>query len=254
MFELNGKVAIITGGGRGIGKAIAVTLAKQGADIVIADLLADEAEATAAEVHSMGRRALVAKCDVSQKSEVDAMVQKTLAELGQIDILVNNAGWDRIIPFIETTPEFWDKVININLKGVICCTRAVLDPMIARGSGKIINIGSDAGRVGSMGEAIYSACKGGVIAFTKTIAREMARNRINVNCICPGPTETPLITEMQQEGGFAAKVLGSMGSTVPLKRLGEPRDIANAVAFMVSDEANYITGQTFSVSGGLTMS
>jgi len=254
MFELNGKVAIVTGGGRGIGKAIVLTLAKQGADVAIADVLVQEAEATASEVRNLGRKALAIKCDVSQKSDVDGMVQKVLSDLGKIDILVNNAGWDWIHPFVENTPEFWEKVIGINLKGVIYCTRAVLDHMMERKSGKIVNIGSDAGRVGSMGEAVYSACKGGVIAFTKTIAREMARNQINVNCVCPGPTETPLVIEMKEAGGFAGKVLGSMASAVPLRRLGDPQDLANAVTFMASEEASYITGQTLSVSGGLTMS
>jgi 2-hydroxycyclohexanecarboxyl-CoA dehydrogenase len=180
------------------------------------------------------------------------MVKATLSNWGQIDILVNNAGWDVIDPFVQNTPELWDKVIAINLKGPINCTRAVLDPMMGRKYGKIINISSDAGRVGSSGEAVYSACKGGIIAFTKTIAREMARYQINVNCICPGPTETPLLAEMTK-GETGAKIIGAMTKAVPFRRLAKPEDIARVVAFLATDEAAFITGQTLSVSGGLTM-
>jgi 2-hydroxycyclohexanecarboxyl-CoA dehydrogenase len=165
---------------------------------------------------------------------------------------VNNAGWDIIEPFTKNTPEYWEKIIAINLRGPIFCTRAALDPMMERKYGKIINISSDAGRVGSSGEAVYSACKGGIIAFTKTIAREMARYQINVNCVCPGPTDTPLLAEITR-GETGAKIIEAMTKATPFRRLAKPEDITGAAAFLASDEAGFITGQTLSVSGGLTM-
>jgi len=254
MFDLTGKVAIVTGGARGIGKGITLTLAKQGADVVIVDLLSDEAEATASEVEKLGRKALAIKCDISKKEEVDQTAKQVLDTFGKIDILVNNAAWERIMFFVETTPDFWDKIIDINYKGILNWTRAVIDHMMERNYGRIINIGSDAGRVGSMGEAVYSGTKGAVIAFGKTMARELARNKITINCVCPGPTLTPLTQGMmQEEGSLTAKVMPSMEKIIPLRRLGTPEDIAAAVAFLASDEAEFITGQTLSVTGGLNM-
>jgi len=254
MFDLTGKVAIVTGGARGIGKGITLTLAKQGADVVIVDLLSDEAEATASEVEKLGRKALAIKSDISKKEEVDQTAKQVLDTFGKIDILVNNAAWERIMFFVETTPDFWDKIIDINYKGILNWTRAVIDHMMERNYGRIINIGSDAGRVGSMGEAVYSGTKGAVIAFGKTMARELARNKITINCVCPGPTLTPLTQGMmQEEGSLTAKVMPSMEKIIPLRRLGTPEDIAAAVAFLASDEAEFITGQTLSVTGGLNM-
>jgi 2-hydroxycyclohexanecarboxyl-CoA dehydrogenase len=177
------------------------------------------------------------------------MVQKTLSEFKVIDILINNAGWDKVENFVDSTEETWDKVIAINLKGPIQCFKAVLPHMISRQYGKILSISSDAGRVGSSGEAVYSACKGGIIAFTKTLARETARYKINVNCIAPGPTDTPILEIFADQ----PKILEGMKRSIPFRRLAKPEDIANAVAFFVSDEAEFITGQTLSVSGGLTM-
>ena len=251
MFELRGKSAIVTGGARGIGGGIALALATQGADVAVADIL--PTDDTVAEIQKLGRKALGLRCDVTDKAEVDDTVKKVLDAFGKVDILVNNVGWDQVKPFVETTPDLWDKLIAINYKGVLTCTRAVIDHMIGRNSGRIINIGSDAGRVGSMGESVYSGCKGAVIAFTKTMARELARNKITVNAVCPGPTRTEGMEETVGKGDWAAKVVAGMESAVPLKRLGEPKDIGAAVAFLASDEAGYITGQTLSVSGGLTM-
>lgn len=253
MFKLTDKVAVVTGGSRGIGKGICEMLAKQGARVAIADLLIDEAVATAAEIENIGEKAIAVKTDITDLVSVQDMVEAVKDKFGPIDILVNNAGWDRMKPFIKTTPDFWSKIIDINFKGVLNTTYAVADSMIERNSGKIINIASDAARVGSMGEAVYAGTKGAVISFSKTMAREFARNKINVNVICPGPTPTPLLDDMKAEDAFADKVLSGMDTIIPLKRLGTADDIAAAVVFFASEEANFITGQVLSVSGGLTM-
>jgi len=252
-MDLNGKVAIVTGSGGGIGRAIALRLGSLGARLVVADIKMPGAKETVSLLERDGAKGLALGTDITSLTQVQEMVKTALNTYGQLDILVNNAGWDKIEPFIKNTPDFWDTVIAINLKGPINCTRAALDPMIAKKYGKIINISSDAGRVGSSGEAVYSACKGGIIAFTKTIAREMARYRINVNCVCPGPTQTPLLAEITK-GETGAKIIEAMTNAVPFRRLAKPEDLAGAVAFLASDEAAFITGQTLSVSGGLTMS
>ncbi|MBP1722745.1 MAG: 2-hydroxycyclohexanecarboxyl-CoA dehydrogenase [Deltaproteobacteria bacterium] len=251
-MDLKGKVAIVTGAGGGIGRAISVKFASLGANVVVADIKQEGAGETVSLVEKAGTKGLAMNTDITSLPQVQAMVKKTLEAFGQVDILVNNAGWDKIEPFVKNSPELWDRVISINLKGPIHCTRAVLDPMMERKYGKIISISSDAGRVGSTGEAVYSACKGGIIAFTKTMAREMARYQINVNCICPGATDTPLLAEITG-GETGAKIIEAMVKAVPFRRLGKPEDIAGAVAFLASDEASFITGQTLSVSGGLTM-
>jgi 2-hydroxycyclohexanecarboxyl-CoA dehydrogenase len=251
-MDLKNRVAIVTGAGGGIGRGVAVKFAAQGATVVVADIKEEGARETVSLVEKSGGKGLALKTDITSFAQVREMAEAALKAFGKIDILVNNAGWDKIEPFVKNSPEFWDKVISINLKGPIHCTRAVLDPMMERRYGKIINISSDAGRVGSTGEAVYSACKGGMIAFTKTMAREMARYQINVNCICPGATDTPLLAEIT--GGEAgAKIIDAMVKAVPFRRLARPEDIAGAVAFLASDEASFITGQTLSVSGGLTM-
>ena len=188
--------------------------------------------------------------DVTNKAAVDAAVADVVARWGSLDVAVSNAGWDRPLPFLETTEDFWDKVLAINLKGPIIVTRAALEPMVKQGRGKIVYIASDAGRVGSTGEAVYSAAKGGVIAFTKTIAREVARHRINVNCVCPGPSDTPLFQSFVADN---PRLGDSLKRVIPWGRLGVPDDIAPAVVFLASDDAGFITGQTLSVSGGLTM-
>ena len=251
-MDLKGKVAIVTGAGGGIGRAISVKFASLGANVVVADIKQEGAGETVSLVEKAGTKGLAMNTDITSLPQVQALVKKTLEAFGQVDILVNNAGWDKIEPFVKNSPELWDRVIAINLKGPIHCTRAVLDPMMERKYGKIISISSDAGRVGSTGEAVYSACKGGIIAFTKTMAREMARYQINVNCVCPGATDTPLLAEITG-GETGAKIIEAMVKAVPFRRLGKPEDIAGAVAFLASDEASFITGQTLSVSGGLTM-
>jgi 2-hydroxycyclohexanecarboxyl-CoA dehydrogenase len=182
---------------------------------------------------------------------VDRMVEEVAARWGGVHVLVNCAGWDKPMPFVDTTPEFWDKILGINLKGPIACMRAALRVMIAQEYGKIVTISSDAGRVGSTGEAVYSAAKGGLIALTKTVAREVARHHINVNCVCPGPSDTPLFRN--EFAAASPKLAESLKRVIPWGRLGVPDDIAPAVVFLASEEAGFITGQTLSVSGGLTM-
>jgi 2-hydroxycyclohexanecarboxyl-CoA dehydrogenase len=244
--------ALVTGAGSGIGRAIALRLAREGAAVGIADINLDGARATEAEITAAGGRSHAVRTDITDLRQVQVAVAAVRDVLGPIGILVNNAGWDRMEPFTQNSPELWDKLIAINLKGPIYCVRAVLDDMIAAGRGKIISISSDAARVGSTGEAVYSACKGGIISFSKTLARELARYPVNVNVICPGPTDTALLAEITA-GEQGAKVIEAMKRAVPMRRLGVPEDIAGAVAFFASADADFITGQVLSVSGGLTM-
>jgi 2-hydroxycyclohexanecarboxyl-CoA dehydrogenase len=242
------RVALVTGGARGIGRAIAVALAKDGRTVAVGDVLEEEAAQTA---EAIGPQALAVPLDVTDSDSVAAAVDRTRRELGEIDVLVNNAGWDEARPFIETDEAFWDRVIEINFKGGLRVTRAVLPGMVERRWGRVVNIGSDAGRVGSSLESVYSGAKGGVIAFTKTIAREVARSGVTANVVCPGPTKTAFLEGFAGEGG--EQLVESLTRAVPMRRLGEPDDVAAAVAFLASDAAGYITGQTLSVSGGLTM-
>jgi 2-hydroxycyclohexanecarboxyl-CoA dehydrogenase len=251
-MRIKDKVALVTGGSRGIGRAICLRLVEEGAKVAVADILENEAEQTVAEIKAKGGQAMAVKADVTQLDQVHACVQKITDTWRQIDILVNNAGWDKLEPFVESKPETWEKVIAINLKGPIHFCHAVIPQMATRNAGKIISISSDAGRVGSTGEAVYSACKAGVIGFTKTLARELARNKINVNVVCPGPTDTALLQQVMS-GEKGARVLEAMTRAVPFRRLGTPEEIANAVAFFASPDADFVTGQVLSVSGGLTM-
>jgi 2-hydroxycyclohexanecarboxyl-CoA dehydrogenase len=248
MGTLQNKVAIVTGAGQGIGKAIAERLASQGATVVVTDVNEETANQTAAAI---GGGAIGIRVDVTSRESVDAMVDHVKRELGRIDVLVNNAGWDKSCPFLDSDPDDWDRVIQINLYGVLNTSKAVLPVMAEQGHGSVVNLASDAGRVGSSGEAVYSAAKGGVIAFTKATAREMARHQVNANCVCPGPTDTALFASM---GGGDPKLREALTRAIPFRRLAQPNDVANMVAFLASDEAGYITGQTVSVSGGLTMS
>jgi len=213
--------------------------------------LGDVAETTVRETAgAIGARALALRMDVSDARSVRAAVAEAEARLGPIDVLVNNAGIDVIGPFVDSHEDTWRRLIAVNLEGTLLATRAVLDGMIARERGRIVNIGSDAGRVGSSGEAVYSATKGGIIAFSKTLAREVARHGITVNCVCPGPTDTALLGQVR---AYDEKLHASLTRAIPLRRLGRPEDVAAAVVFLASDAAAYITGQTLSVSGGLTM-
>ncbi|MFZ5573209.1 MAG: SDR family NAD(P)-dependent oxidoreductase [Thermodesulfobacteriota bacterium] len=250
---MSNKIAVVTGGARGIGRGIATLLAGRNAGVAIADLSAEEARETAAGIVKAGGTALAVETDITELESVREMVKRINRELGPIDILVNNAGWDRVVPFVKTTPEFWAKVIDINFKGVLNTVYAIAPEMMARNRGRIINIASDAARVGSLGEAVYAGAKGAVISFSKTMARELARNGITVNVICPGPTSTPLFAEMRSADEFAGRILADMDRIIPLKRMGRPEDIGHSIVFLASDEAGYITGQVISVSGGLTM-
>ncbi|MER5219853.1 SDR family NAD(P)-dependent oxidoreductase [Streptomyces flaveus] len=245
------KVALVTGAGRGIGEAIAGRLAAQGAAVAVCDLdpqAADKVAAQLAERYAV--RATGVGADISDGAAVRAAVERVSTELGPVDVLVNNAAIDVLGRFVDSREEDWDRIIAVNLRGTITMTRAVLDSMIERESGRIIHIASDAGRVGSSGEVVYSATKGGVIAFGKALAREVARHGITVNSLCPGPTETALLGQVAE---YSQKMYEATARAIPLRRIAQPADIAGAVAFLASDDAAYMTGQTLSVSGGLTM-
>ena len=250
-MKLKDKATIVTGGASGIGRAIAEACAREGARVAVADLNAAGARDTVAAIEQAGGTAAAHGVDITDVAAVDRMVDEVAARWGGVHVLVNCAGWDKPMPFVDTTPEFWEKILAINLKGPIACMRAALRKMIAQDSGKIVTISSDAGRVGSTGEAVYSAAKGGLIALTKTVAREVARHHINVNCICPGPSDTPLFRN--EFAAASPKLAESLKRVIPWGRLGLPEDIAPAVVFLASDDAGFITGQTLSVSGGLTM-
>ena len=236
-----------------MGRAISLALAADGRAVAVADVRPDEAAAVAEELERAGATALAVTIDVTDAESVAAGVDRVGSGLGPVDILVNNAGWDELAAFLETDEPFWDRVIEINLKGCLRMTHAVLGGMADRGWGRVVNIGSDAGRVGSSLESVYSGAKGGVIAFTKTIAREVARSGVTANTVCPGPTRTPMLEGMAAADEAGERLIASLERAVPMRRLGEPDDVAAAVAFFASERAGYITGQTLSVSGGLTM-
>lgn len=242
------RTALVTGGAGGIGRAISTALAARNLRVIVADL--DEAR-TKSVANEVG--GLAVRLDVADPASLLTALVSARERLGPIDILVNCAGWDEARPFLETDDAFSAKVIEINLMGPIRVCRAVLPDMLEREWGRIINIASDAGRVGSSNESIYSAAKGGLIAITKTLAREYATRGITVNAVSPGPTDTPLFAALAAAGGASAKTMASLERAVPMRRLGRPVDVAGAVVFLASDEASYITGQTLSVNGGLAM-
>ncbi|HEU5320993.1 MAG TPA: SDR family oxidoreductase, partial [Methylomirabilota bacterium] len=217
----------------------------------VADVDADGAADAARAIAAGGGRAVAVPLDVTDVAAVGRAVDEAAARGGGLHILVNCAGWDRPQPFVDTTPEFWERILAVNLRGPMACMQAALRHMIRQEYGKVVTIASDAGRVGSTGEAVYSAAKGGLIALTKSVAREVARHRINVNCVCPGPSDTPLFRKEFLAG--SPRLAESLTRVIPWGRLGVPEDVAPAVVFLVSDEAGFITGQTLSVSGGLTM-
>ena len=231
MRGLKGKTAIVTGGAAGIGAAIVERFRQEGTNVVIFDL--------------NGER----KVDITDYEAV----KRAVADAGPVDILVNNAGWDMFKPFLKTDPAFWQKIISINLVGAMNLLHCVLPGMVARGGGKVVSVASDAGRVGSSGEAVYSACKGGIIALTKTLARELASKGVRLNTVCPGLTETNMLTEFMKGAGNPEKLAEAYRRAIPIGRLGKPDDIPGAILFLASDDAEFITGQTLSVSGGLTM-
>ena len=253
LFSLKGRVALVTGGGRGIGRGIAEGLAAEGARIVCASRTRRQLDETVAAIVEAGGEAAAIELDMADLASVEKAAAAGIAEFGQIDILVNNAGWDKLEPFLRSEEETWDKIIAINFKAALYTLKTVLPHMVERGGGTVVNIASDAGRVGSMGEAVYSGTKGALIAFSKTLAREHARHGIRVNVVCPGLTETPLLQSIRDQSPKTEKVIDAVTRAIPLGRVGNPEDIAGAVVYLASPEANYVTGQTLSVSGGLTM-
>ena len=253
MKRLDGKTVIITGGGGGIGGASCRRFAQEGAKVAIFDLNLQSAQNVASEIVARGGVAAAFDCDITNRASVDAAVAASQSQLGAIDVLVNNAGWDVFKPFTKTVPEQWDRLIAINLIGALHLHHAVLPGMVERRRGRIVNIASDAARVGSSGEAVYAACKGGIVAFSKTIAREHARHGITVNVVCPGPTQTALFEDYKKGAGDPEKLVAAFTRSIPLGRIGQPDDLPGAILFFASDDAAYITGQVLSVSGGLTM-
>lgn len=253
MSKLQAKTVIVTGGAGGIGGATCRRFAAEGAKVAVFDMNLEAAEQVAADIRAAGGQAAAFKCDITDRAAVDAAVAATEAQLGPVDVLVNNAGWDVFKPFVKTVPAEWSKLIDINLTGALHMLHAVLPGMSERKSGRIVNIASDAARGGSSGEAVYSACKGGLVALSKTLAREHARHNITVNVVCPGPTDTALLAGVAEGARDPAKLIEAFRSAIPLGRLGQPDDLANAIVFFGSDDASFITGQVISVSGGLTM-
>ncbi|ODU06619.1 MAG: 2-hydroxycyclohexanecarboxyl-CoA dehydrogenase [Rubrivivax sp. SCN 71-131] len=246
-MTLKNKLAVVTGAASGIGRATATALAAAGAKVIVADIAAESGEKAAAELRAAGHQADYLGVDMTDDASIAAFAEALQKRHGPADILVNAAGWGRTAPFWEGTPDFWNKIIALNFVGPMTLTKALLPAMMERNQGKIINVASDAGRVGSLGETVYSGAKGGLIAFTKALAREVARYKVNVNCVCPGPTDTPLMAAVPD------KVKDALTKAIPLRRLGQPQEVAEAIVFFSGPGSDYVTGQVLSVSGGLTM-
>jgi len=253
MRGLEHKVAIVTGGGSGIGRAICRRFGEEGVTVGVFDRAPQGAAETVGAIEAAGGHAVAVTVDITDYQAVGEAVAQFERQVAPTDILVNNAGWDRLINFLDTEPAFWEEVIAINLRGALNLHHIVVRGMAERGRGCVVNIASDAGRVGSSGEAVYAACKGGLIAFTKTLARELAGARINLNVVCPGPTDTPFLQAVRDQDEVGRKIYEGLKRAIPFRRLGEPDDVAGIVVFLASDEASFITGQVISVSGGLSM-
>ncbi len=246
-MRFNEKVVLVTGGASGIGLATCAAFAKAGASVVMTDVNAERGGQAAAELRGEGGSVEFRALDITSREAADALAAELKAEKGRLDVLVNAAGWDIIQPFMENTPEYWEKIVALNFMGPVQVTRAMLPLLMDGGSGRIVNVASDAGRVGSYGETVYAGAKGGVIAFTKSIAREVIRKNVRVNCVCPGPTDTPLFATQPQ------KMRDALIGAIPMRRLARPGEVADAILYFASDRASYVTGQVLSVSGGLTM-
>jgi 2-hydroxycyclohexanecarboxyl-CoA dehydrogenase len=253
MKRFEDKTVVVTGGGGGIGGATCRRFAREGARVAVHDRDLDAAERVAAGIRDEGGKAHAFRCDITDRASVDAAVAATLERFSAIDVLMNNTGWDVFKPFAKTEPAQWERLIAINLTGALHMHHAVLPGMVARKAGRIVNIASDAARVGSSGEAVYAACKGGLVAFSKTIAREHARQGITVNVVCPGPTDTALFADYREGAGNPEKLMEAFTRSIPLGRIGQPDDLPGAIVFFASDDAAFVTGQVLSVSGGLTM-
>jgi len=250
---LKNKVCVVTGGAGGIGSAICRRLSEEGAKVAIMDLKREDAAKLAGELSASGAEVRDYCVDITDYEKVRKACESIESELGPIDVLINNAGWDHAAKFVDTDPYLWTKLISINLIGPLNLQHSIVPKMLERGFGRVINISSDAGRVGSSGESVYSACKGGLISFSKTLAREVARKQITVNVVCPGPTDTALFRDFAGSGESGEKLKNALQKAIPFGRLGTPDDLVGAVCFLASDDAAFITGQVISVSGGLTM-
>jgi 2-hydroxycyclohexanecarboxyl-CoA dehydrogenase len=246
-MRLDGKTAVVTGGASGIGKATAFELARAGARVIIADVNEEGSAAAQREAEGMGLKVECLKLDLIDPQSIDGFAAQALERCGRVDVLANVAGWGKVQPFVENTPEFWERVLAVNLTGPVRLTQKLLPKMMEARAGKVVNVASDAGRVGSLGETMYSAAKGGMIAFTKSLAREAARFGINVNCVCPGPTDTPLMAAVPE------KLKEAFVKAIPFRRIGKPQEVADAILFFASARSDYVTGQILSVSGGLTL-
>ena len=246
-MTLKGQTAVITGAASGIGRATAELFAREGAHVLLGDIAEDAGRQAAEAIRAAGGGADFIRLDVTDSASVEAFRAEAAKRRPQVNIVANVAGWGRTEPFVQNTAEFWKKVVDLNLMGPIQVTRAFIEPMIAKGAGKIVVVSSDAGRVGSLGETVYSAAKGGAIAFTKSLAREVARYNITVNCVCPGPTDTPLMAAVPD------KIKEAFSRVTPMRRLAKPEEVANAILYFASAQSDFVTGQVLSVSGGLTM-
>ena len=253
MRGLDGKTVVVTGGGGGIGAPTCLRFAQEGARVVVMDVNGVAAKETAGKIQDSGLQAIASTLDLTNAKDTAAEIARIENDFGEIDILVNGVGWDLFTPFLKSGPDFWTKIIDINLRSVFNITHPVLSSMTVRRSGKIVSLASDAARGGSSGESVYAACKAGIIAFSKTLAREHARHGISVNVVCPGVTETAMLEAFMEEAGDKEKLRHAFTRAVPMGRLGQPEDLPGAILFFASEDANFITGQVLSVSGGLTM-